>query len=67
MILASLCPLCKHWQGNDKCAAFPDGIPEKILIGDIFHNHPYPDDHGFKYERKYSPEELLEKMEERTN
>ncbi len=31
------CLDCKHFQGAGRCAAFPDGIPEKYLKGAIHH------------------------------
>lgn len=32
------------------CAAFPDGIPEAIITGEVDHSKPYPGDNGFRYE-----------------
>lgn len=43
---------CKHYLGNDKCLAFPEGIPDEIAYGDNPHTAPYPGDHGIRYEKK---------------
>lgn len=45
------CPTCKHYRGRLKCAAFPDGIPEEILTGEVSHTEPYDGDNGIQYER----------------
>lgn len=31
------------------CLAFPDGIPEVILTGEVDHSQAYPGDHGFRF------------------
>lgn len=36
------CFLCKHLNGLGMCEAFPDGIPEDIMSGDVSHDHPIP-------------------------
>lgn len=34
MIYSSSCTLCKHFKKEEfKCAAFPEGIPDEILLG----------------------------------
>lgn len=43
---------CRWFQGNNKCQAFPDGIPNEIAYGDHKHIVPYPGDHGIRYEKK---------------
>lgn len=35
-----LCNNCKNYIGDLKCLAFPDGIPEKILTGELDHEKP---------------------------
>ena len=35
------------------CAAFPDGIPERITLEDFDHRRPYPGDGGTRYEPIY--------------
>lgn len=44
------CATCKHLRKDKKCNAFPNGIPEKILIGKNDHKKPYPGDNGIQYE-----------------
>ncbi len=58
------CIECKHFQGikEDKgqmegtqvfaCSAFPDGIPNLILLGKNDHRKAYPGDHGIQFELK---------------
>jgi hypothetical protein len=49
-----ICLDCKHL--NDEiddafvCAAFPDGIPMEIVLGDFDHHKPHPDDNGIQFE-----------------
>jgi len=49
-----ICLMCKHNreapQGGMVCDAFPDGIPEPILVGDFDHTEPYPGDHDIQFE-----------------
>ena len=50
------CYFCKHFDLSSersshlKCKAFPDGIPNKILKGEVKHIKPYPGDHGIQFE-----------------
>jgi hypothetical protein len=37
------CNTCKNYENDFKCAAFPEGIPDKILFGEIKHNKPLPE------------------------
>ncbi|MFC1567471.1 hypothetical protein ACFL3R_01370 [Thermodesulfobacteriota bacterium] len=48
------CQQCKHFGlYSPSCKAFPDGIPEKILSGEIDHNKPLPDqDNEIVFENK---------------
>jgi len=52
------CGGCKHLDLHTafdepyKCAAFPDGIPDEIWLGENDHRNPYPGDHGLQYERR---------------
>ena len=33
----------------NRCVAFPDGIPQPILLGEVSHKVPYPGDGGIEY------------------
>lgn len=52
------CFLCKHYNWDNTCKAFPQGIPSEIRdyypeIGDTKpfpHRQPYPGDNGIQYE-----------------
>ena len=58
---------CKHYRGtvNDGdetterviCAAFPDGILNKISYGKNLHLKPVEGDHGIRYEKTKDEEE----------
>ena len=43
MILDPICNYCKNYTKNLKCEAFPEGIPDVILVGDNDHNKPLSD------------------------
>lgn len=38
-----------------KCKAFPDGIPEEILLDGNQHQEAVPGDHGFRFEASPYP------------
>jgi hypothetical protein len=42
--------MCRHLRQNNKCAAFPNGIPREIRSGDHKHTTPYPGDGGTQFE-----------------
>lgn len=44
------CPVCVHYQGELKCAAFPNGIPQSIITGRRDHSKPYPGDNGIRFQ-----------------
>ncbi len=46
------CQFCAHYQGGQRCQAFPAGIPAIFWSGENLHRAPYPGDGGFQYERK---------------
>jgi len=45
-----ICNQCKHVHDDGvTCDAFPGGIPEEILTGDVSHKKPYKGDGGIHY------------------
>lgn len=44
------CDECRHYFGEGKCLAFPEGIPQAILSGDVEHCHPVAGDKGITFE-----------------
>ena len=46
------CETCRNYEGEHRCRAFPDGIPQNILDGKHDHRRPYPGDHGVQYEHQ---------------
>ena len=63
-----MCFSCVHYTGDNatiagsNCKAFPDQIPNAILLGYVIHDKPIDGDHGIQFERLFSEEEeaLLE-------
>jgi hypothetical protein len=49
---APVCMDCKHHKGDLTCKAFPDGIPEEIIMGNSDHSKPFPGDNGVQFEPK---------------
>lgn len=50
-----LCAICKHYNSDLKCLAFPDGIPWDILVEQHNHRKPYIGDCGVQFEPNDSP------------
>ncbi len=45
-----ICHKCRYLHSDGmSCMAYPDGIPEDILIGKIDHTEPQPDDNGIQF------------------
>jgi len=47
-----VCVICKHQQPGSICKAFPDGIPDEILMMENDHSQPIEGDHGIQFELK---------------
>ena len=50
--IAPLCESCRRFdmQGDGySCEAFPDGIPEEIVMGEHDHREPFEGDGGLTY------------------
>lgn len=55
MTIEPQCFDCVHLEEGKRpmrCAAFPDGIPEVILLNKHDHRKPYPGDHGIRFEQR---------------
>lgn len=47
------CVQCKWYKSNLLCKAFPDGIPKEIIMNEIKHIEPLPDQkNDIVFERK---------------
>lgn len=44
------CDDCRHYLGEGRCTAFPQGIPLAILSNEVSHCHPVSGDHGILFE-----------------
>ena len=52
VLIVSPCITCKHKRpGGATCAAFPDGIPDEVLLAENMHTAPIAGDHGVQYEK----------------
>jgi hypothetical protein len=51
-VAAPLCLACTRLvdDGVSRCAAFPDGIPDRIMFEAFDHRLPFPGDHGIRFE-----------------
>jgi hypothetical protein len=49
-MMTEQCPVCKHYLNLFECEAFPEGIPDEILSGEVDHTEPYPGDNGIRFE-----------------
>lgn len=49
-MLSIQCAGCKHYRRQLKCAAFPDGIPPKVMTGERSHLKPIKGDNGIQWE-----------------
>lgn len=46
-----ICHVCVNRTSLFRCRAFPNGIPQEILRGDVMHTSPYPGDGGILFVR----------------
>lgn len=44
------CANCAHYRKQNKCKAFPAGIPAEVLTGRHDHTEPFPGDKGIRFE-----------------
>ena len=57
-LMPPICFECKHFdedkhdKGDWVCAAYPKGIPEKIIYSETDHTKPYKGDNGIQFEPK---------------
>jgi len=61
-----ICMVCRHYEGVEYietepdlegdhinvCKAFPEGIPEEILLGEHKHRRPFKGDNGIRFAPK---------------
>ena len=51
---APICVGCVHFIQDDgkpglRCAAYPGGIPDEIIFGEVNHRKPYKGDNGIRF------------------
>ena len=52
-VLPPLCIFCRHLrEGQVRCEAFPEGIPDDLLFALRDHQEPYEGDRGIRFELK---------------
>lgn len=53
----SQCVACaRKTPGAGTCEAFPDGIPDAILLNDADHRYPFPGDGGLQFKPRENAE-----------
>lgn len=45
-----VCRQCIHYHGNLTCKAFPEGIPDVVIMDGNDHTKPIEGDHGILFE-----------------
>ncbi len=50
--MPSQCMCCRHARQGAFCDAFPEQIPDDILMNRADHRLPYPGDHGIRFEER---------------
>jgi len=61
------CHWCRHYNEFPMpgCKAFPRGIPLEILMGEVDHFEPYPDDQGIQFELDQAKQKAWDATPER--
>jgi len=49
-MIGTECTSCRYYVSNNKCVAFPNGIPFAINSGRVSHRQPYKGDNGIRFE-----------------
>lgn len=55
------CLNCAHYDGEQKCAAFPKGIPEAVFDDAVDHTVPVDGDNGIQFQAQHvwsNPDEV---------
>ncbi len=52
--LPRLCEICEHYREEQRCDAFPYGIPDEIFYFGFDHRKEYPQDNGIRFELRHS-------------
>jgi hypothetical protein len=60
-MMTTQCWQCLRYRGNMACDAFPKGIPEDIVTGEVDHSVGYPGDEGKTFQK--IPEDVMESLE----
>ena len=56
------CPICKHYNFDATCTAFPDRIPMKFLSGELGHTEPIDGQQNDIVFEWISPEEQQQRV-----
>ena len=46
------CVRCEYYKGDGTCGAYPKGIPEVLLTGEVPHTEPFEGDRGIRFTPK---------------
>jgi hypothetical protein len=61
--IATICVWCTRFRREvrDKnvCDAFPDGIPDAVILMEHDHRCPYPGDHGLRFDPRPGSAEFM--------
>jgi hypothetical protein len=47
------CRFCANYLGDQRCHAFPAGIPDTLWSGERLHKDPFEGDHGIRYQSRH--------------